>query len=475
MHPIIKSLIESDGTNEKIAILTKCNDIDIKRAFYLAYDKTQTFGIKKIPEYTKVSTDISLAQAMKILEDYFVTRNITGGAATIELTRILQNVTYPDVIERIIKGDMDCGVNRGTIDKVWPGLLADIPQMLATPQSEKALENITYPAYADLKADGARCFATMIKDQEPLLNSRNSSVYMGLERLTKALKDPILENYVLDGELVYIEEKTGLDLLLNDAEDSSPDDVLANRQKGNGIVNKSLSDTIGQTEQSNIVYQVWDIVPVDVYYGRSKSVMPLKQRRALLESVVKSLGTRCIQIIETTVVNSIEEATAVYRNYVQLGLEGIILKNMLSVWENTRSADYVKFKEEIMFDGKIVGYNPHKKDPNKIGSFIVESACGNLRVNVGSGMKDKTHVKVKGSKTKVYIPLDERPELDRELCMSFIDEMMNTILEIKCNGLVTRKNKKAHEPKYSLFLPRVIRRRHDKSVANTVEEAFGDY
>ena len=471
MKSVITKLRATDSTNDKIDILRQHNNTDIKTAFYLAYDKTVTFGLKKIPEYTTIGPKFTLAYAMAALQEKFCTRQVTGNAAIEELKNILSQISSDDahIIECIIKGDMDCGVNKGIIDEVWPGLLSEIPQMLASPQTDKNLKNIRFPAYADLKADGARCFMTN-RDGEITLNSRNVSEYFGLKNLEKVLNHPRLKDYVLDGELVYRRAPSGLASLLGDDEELDAEAEIAKRQEGNGIVNKSLNNTISDAEQNDIIYQVWDIVPVDVYYGKAPSVMGYRERRALLGSVVAEINSRSLEIIETTVVNNLEEAKKIYREYVERGLEGIILKNINSVWENARSKNLVKFKEEILVDLKIVGRNPHEKDPNKLGSFIVESACGRIRCNVGSGLKDKSHNKVKGK--KVYIPLSERHELDRELCQSTFDSLINTVIEIKCNGLVTRKNRKANEAEFKLFLPRVIRRRFDKSVPNKASDVF---
>lgn len=473
MKKILEQLRVTDSRNAKLDILraNKTNE-DIKRAFHFAYDKTITFGLKKIPVYNSAFTMYTLTQALDMLESEFATRKVTGNKAIETLRVILQNLSPDDahVIECVIKSDMDCGVNRGIIDEIWPGLLAEIPQMLAQPQNDKSLAEIKYPAYADLKADGARCFMTN-RNGEISLNSRNVSDYLGLTRLQSLLTHPRLKDYVLDGELIYVKQSTGLASMLGeDDEEIDTEAEIAKRQEGNGIVNKSLNGTISDAEQNDIVYQVWDIVPVDVYYGKAPSTMPYKERRELLKSIVDEINDRALDLIETTIVNNLTEAKEVYRKYVERGLEGIILKNMNSIWENTRSKNLVKFKEEILVDLKIVDSNPHDKDPNKLGSFVVESACGRIRCNVGSGLKDKSHAKVKGR--KVYIPLDERHELDRELCQSTIEDLLGTIIEVKCNGIVTRKKRKPGEAEFKLFLPRVVRRRHDKSVANRVEDVF---
>lgn len=472
MKQILKALRNTDSLNEKISLLKANDSKTLKEVFYLCYDKTITFGIKKIPLYQ--TTDIpmyTLEQAIEFLKDSFATRKVTGNKAIDTLRTILQNLSESDahVIECIIKSDMDCGVNKGIIDEVWPGLLSEMPQMLANPQNDKNLESIVYPAYADLKADGARCFMTN-RDGEVSFNSRNSNNYFGLTRLQEVMSHERFTNYVLDGELIYVKSGIGLTAMLGEDIELDAEAEIAKRQEGNGIVNKSLNNTISDSEQEDIIFQVWDIIPVDVYYGKAPSVVPYSERKALLDEVLAEVNDRSVEAIETTIVNNLEEAKKIYRSYVERGLEGIILKNMNSLWENARSKNLVKFKEEILIDVKIVDSNPHDKDPNKIGSFVVETADGRMRCNVGSGLKDKSHKKVKGK--KIYIPLSERDELDRELCHANIESMMGTILELKCNGLVTRKKRKPGEAEFKLFLPRVVRRRHDKSIANNIEDVF---
>lgn len=471
MLKILSELRKTDSSNEKIEILKRNDSELLKRAFYLCYDKTMTYGIKKIPLYNASVEMYTLEMAFDMLESEFVTRNVTGTRAIDTLKMILQNLSSDDahIIECIINADMNCGVNRGIIDTVWPGLLSEMPQMLASPQNDKNLENISYPAYADLKADGARCFAT-ITDGKVSFNSRNFNSYFGLTRLEKLLSNAsFLNDYVLDGELIYVKSSNGLASLMGEDE-IDPEVEIAKRQEGNGIVNKSLNNTISDAEQLDIVYQIWDIIPVDVYYGKAPSVVPYDERKKLMTDCVRQLNDRSVEAIETHIVQNLEEAKKIYREYVERGLEGIILKNMKSLWENTRSKDLVKFKEEILVDLVIVDSNPHKKDVNKLGSFVVETADGRMRCSVGSGLKDKSHEKIKGK--KVYIPLSERHELDRELCQSNIESLLGTIIEVKCNGLVTRKNRKTGEAEFKLFLPRIVRRRHDKSKANNVTDVF---
>ena len=247
--------------------------------------------------------------------------------------------------------------------------------------------------------------------------------------------------------------------------------VVADRQTGNGILNKSLKGTIPKEEAQCIVYTVWDVIDRDVYYGNEKATKQYKDRFEELKQIVEELNDPRVQIIENTVVNNIDEAREVYHRYVNMGLEGIILKNLHGVFEDRRSKDQVKFKEVIDFDAEIVDVYPHSKDPNKVGGFTVRSACGRMMTNTGSGLTDTTTEKGDDGIERV-IPFDRRNELDREMLWADRHNLIGKVIEMTCNGYIRSKSRKEDEPEFSLFLPIIKRIRYDKTTANTVKEVF---
>ncbi|MGP2427920.1 hypothetical protein ACTUMX_00095, partial [Escherichia coli] len=98
------------------------------------------------------------------------------------------------------------------------------------------------------------------------------------------------------------------------------------------------------------------------------------------------------------------------------------------------------------------------KDPTKAGGFILESECGKIKVNAGSGLKDKAGVK--------------SHELDRTRIMENQNYYIGKILECECNGWLKSDGRTDY---VKLFLPIAIRLREDKTKANTFEDVFGDF
>jgi ATP-dependent DNA ligase len=159
-------------------------------------------------------------------------------------------------------------------------------------------------------------------------------------------------------------------------------------------------------------------------------------------SVLDSANKHNIQLIPSQVVNTMEEAKEVFRNYVDQGYEGIILKNRGGFWADKRSSDLVKFKEELFADLRVVGYYEGEgKAQGMLGGLSLESEDGVIKVNVGSGFTD-----------------EQRKQIWQDKNLG--------IVEIKYNGIT--EDKKTGQK--SLFLPIFIRERLDKSVANTWDE-----
>lgn len=478
---ILEYVTNTGSTKKKQEILKSHKDnVLLERVFTLAYNAKYVYGLKRVPmNMGFYSATSSLSDGLDFLETVLATRKLTGNAAIAALTDVIKNLSAQDaeVIRRVIMRDLECGASGSTAVKVWGGHVCPTqPCMKASSYSEKAISKITFPAFAQLKADGTRCM--FIKHNGIVTAwSRNGKLFIGLNKIAKLIEDSEQDNFVLDGELVYVEQQSSsIDFLFGD--DASANTDVSDRQTGNGIISKALSNSITQEEADNVVFQSWDYIDVDAYWDGKWNV-PYSERFESTKNLVGGLDSHRITVIETTTVYNISEARKLYTHYLDLDLEGIILKNKFGIWEDRRSANQVKFKEVIDIDMIIVGYYAHKKDKNKLGGFTVESKCGKIRCNVGSGFSDTTHIKNGedkfGEAIWEYIPLETRNCNDRELIMSKADSYINTVGELMCNGVLTRKNKKSGESPYKLFLPIWKQSRIDKDPedANTYEEIFG--
>lgn len=510
---ILKILNELDSTlktKQKETILRKYADNELlKEIFRITYNKQIMFHVKKFPVVEGKPGTTPLSMAIESLKNDLATRNFTGNAARERLEDIVSSVNANDrdVLRRIINRDLECGTSVALANKVWKNLIPEQPQCLATPFSEKALKRIDYPAYSQLKADGARCMADLT-DVGIRKVSRAGNEYTGLSDLDTSLqkiRDLLDGDYVIDGELIYVPKGftlptepaipdiayssriTDLSFLMGDEpeviktaiiEDTvSPEEdakAEAKREQGNGIVNKSLKETISDEEQKCIVFQVWDLIPYDHYYVDKVSTIGYQDRLEKLTAVIKESGVTNIQVIPSRIVYNFAEAKKDYNDYRNDGKEGSILKNMNFFWKDSRVADQVKLKNKTPIDLRIIDVYAHTKESHKIGGFVVEDLSGMARTNTGSGLTDTDYRYAADGITREYIPLDDRGELDREYIMANKDRYIGAIVEMEVDGLQTSKTRKPGEPEFSFFLPIIKKMRWDKTQPNDIHDVFAD-
>ncbi|QQM13947.1 DNA ligase [Acinetobacter phage Morttis] len=483
---ILNSIAATDSTNEKLAILkANAENETLKTVYRMAYHPRLQYGIKKIPEFDDATklVNVEIESVLEFLERDLATRVFTGNTAIQALSQKLSALQPWDseVIRRVIKRDLECGASATLANKVWKGLIPSQPQMLASSMSEKALSFIKFPALAQLKADGARCFAEIrgesIADVKFL--SRAGNEYQGLDNLARELIAATREYRaangpcMVDGELVAVsrpvKNKVSVDEMFSapieiDESHKTDQKNVVLRSESNGLANKSLKGTISAQEANAMSFQVWDLVPLDVIYD-GKTSLRYENRFEQLQALFKHSDR--VLVIESTVVNNLDEARAIYKKYVEQGLEGIILKNTDGLWENKRSKNQVKFKEEIMVDLRIVAVQEHSKDPTKLGAVFLRSDDNLIRVKCGSGFTDTNAVKVKGE--WVPIPFEELDELNRSKLWLTQDELIGTVVEIKCNGWIAAEGRTEY---VSLFLPVIERLRHDKNETNSLADLF---
>jgi hypothetical protein len=418
---ILNELESTSSRLEKEAILKREQyNALLKRVFFLAYDPFTQFYIRKIPAYKQIPNyDISLEEALNQL-DLLSGRVVTGNAAIEHLRNILCNIPEHSakVIERVIAKDLKCGASESTANKIWPGLIHEYPCMLASGYDQKLVDKMSWPAMAQLKMDGMR-FNAIVKDGKCEFRSRNGKQIQLLGNLEQEFITLSRGNdLVFDGELVVYDN-----------------DVILDRQTGNGILNKAVKGTIGDVEADKVHATIWDVIPYQ-HFIAGKGTTQYGVRFAMLQTC---LLPKKIHVVESKFVNNIDEARELFETYLADGQEGIILKDVRAVWEDKRAKHLIKFKGELECDLKVVDIQPGTgKYTGMLGALICESDDGVLKVDVGSGFKD----------------------LDR---INFTSEsIVGKIVSVKYNARI--KNKQGEE---SLFLPVFIEVREDKDIADS--------
>lgn len=420
---VVNKLKNTTLRNDKISILKSvADDPEVATFFLYAVSPALVYGIKKLTPKTNTVLESTEELEFFTVLDQLNNRTVTGNNALSLVNSFLSGCTpeESDLFQRCINKDPDCGVSIATVNSVWNNLIPDDVKLCkAESYSLKNLEYIHYPAYSQTKMDGARCLA-FVENNVATLKSSGQKVFHGLDTV-EANAILVGNNVVLDGELLVYDDE---------------DHVLP-RKLGNGIISKSISNTISSDEAEHVHYVIWDIIPLEEY-KKGKGSHPYSYTMTELRSIPILSNIHAIRYI---MVHNYDEAFEHFQKMVAQGEEGTILKNLDFHWQGKRIHDLVKMKIEISNTLKVTKLFPGSvgtKYEKSLGSIECVSSDGKVTVNVGSGFSDEQ----RNSYTE--------------------KDLLDKYVEVCSNGLI-----KAEDGSYSLYLPRFTEIRFDKTEADS--------
>jgi DNA ligase-1 len=444
MRNILNAIAQESSKNGKLTLLKQFKDTPhLKDAIYLANSPRIKFYIKQLPKYTPKGIE-PLEWCLKGLRE-LLRQKLRGGEASGFLEVILECMSEDDayVLERIIDKNLKIGMDTG-FDKVFPKLIERTPYQGAKPFSKEAVEKLFLEGslISQIKADGTYRNA-IVRGGEVELVSRQGEVsnLFGAEFLEELSQ---LDDCVLNGELTIL----GVERVVANGIINSLMDVLGkahlrteqeNLKKREGFIKKhgSLEKVL-----QDLRFTVWDYLTVDEYFN-SKSDVSYEKRLYLCTETVK--GLKCVDVIESKIVESYEEAVAHFATTQKLGLEGTVLKSLKAGWKDGKFGYQIKFKLEIQLDLKIVGFEfggKNTKNEKVISTLNVESICGLLKTSP-SGMSEALMKQITDNQ----------------------DFYLGKIVEVKCSGL-----SQDSLGNYSTQHPSVQEVRVDKIQADSLED-----
>jgi len=286
--------------------------------------------------------------------------------------------------------------------------------MLVSPNKE--IGRIQFPCFAQTKMDGMR--GVIVKrDGRVTVFSRNGNTMTKLDKHFEEILKSV-DNVVVDGELTVVDS----------------DGKLLDRKTGNGILNKTVVETVSDEEVSRVRFTAWDLIDV-CNFDEGVDNMTGVERLAKLRAIPKH---PLFEVVQTFEIANMEEAQDLFKKQLADGQEGIILKNNNHIWEDKRSKQCVKMKEVIEMDLKIIDVvEGTGKASGMCGAIEVENGDGSIKSNVGTGMDDATRQDIWSRKA----------------------DLVGTIVTVKCNGVISRKGVDSK----SLFLPVFVELRLDKT------------
>ena len=210
---------------------------------------------------------------------------------------------------------------------------------------------------SDVKMDGRYCNA-IVREGEVDLESRQGEItHVGDAAFLKHLAK--LPNCVLNGELTIIGmdryEANGVIASVVDIEKKREVRTEAETEKKLAAFVKKHGDY--QEILDRIIYTVWDTISIKSYFEK-KSAIKYTSRRLLVSDYIFELyknfnEEQRVFMIESKVVDNKQEATQHFKETLDRGLEGTILKSLDGFWKDGKPTTQVKMKLEMKLKMKL--------------------------------------------------------------------------------------------------------------------------
>lgn len=435
LHTKLEQMGATASSNAKLEIV-KTLTLDELGVVKLALDPTVNFYIAKLP--VTATGNASWGPREYALLSDLTYRRVTGYAARSRVHDVLEDLKaeHASVLRRVILKDLKVKVGETLVNKAFPGTIPTFPYMRCSLPEKSNMPKWTDDDWftgiiSQEKADGMFASLTRCEDCFTML-SRQGSMFPSdvMAPIFSELRSRVVDDLQTHGELLVY--KNG---------------VLLERQVGNGILNSLLQG--GELPEGHeIRYLVWDLIPAAEAKAGGRHTRPYDMRLKHLETLVH--GLKLVSLIPTEVVYSKEEALTHYRDLLAKGKEGTILKHPLAEWRDGTSKALVKMKLEVDVELQVAGFVPgNGKNADTFGSVACTSACGKLKVDV-SGFTDA-----------------KRRELHERGA-----DLLGKVFTVRANGVLYPSTSK---DTYSLFLPRFIEERLDKSEADSLDHIIDQF
>ena len=368
---IIKMLQSKNKTTDKMKILRDNKDNDnLKRILEYCYNPYKKYKIseKKLIELLEEtllndnSEDKDIEEGFELLDD--LANNNINDSLRNRVKTYLNNNNLREFWFMMITKNLNIGVNRTSLNKIWEGLIptsnggVDIKCMLG---SKLDLKNLPKGImYVTEKLDGSRCLA-IIKDGNIELYSRQGQLIEGCNEIIEGIKQLELNNVVLDGEIT--------------AKDVDISEVYKETMKR--LKNKK-ADKVG------LQYNIFDIVTLKEFEDK-KGVAKYSKRREALNRLEDNEHIHILPLL--TITEDFDKVMEIHGEMKEKGAEGCMI-NLDKPYEFKRSKTLIKVKVMLTCDLRIIGFEQGQgENKGVLGAIICEYK--NTTLKCGSGFSKK--------------------------------------------------------------------------------------
>ena len=376
---IIKTLelLENNSSKlekERIIRTAYLTELDLKLVNY-ALNPFYVFGVKKFDKPKHYSEeDQSFEKFIEVL-DSLKARALTGNAAKEAVTNILSEYSEntSKYLMRILNKDLKCGTSETTWNKCFPGLVPVFDIMLAAKMDEKY--KWKWPCQGEYKMDGTRLIS---------ITENGATTYF-----SRGGRPSDFCNGLFDEELADFEKYVGEPIVVDG--EALGDSFIE-------TLNAKSSD--GDEAKKKLRLFAFDWMTLREWKAQQCGLIQ-STRSETLANIVKVRQYKKIVKSKSRILNNLDEATEFYKQALEDGFEGLIIKDPDGLYVWGRDKSWTKWKPVFDFDLMVTGVYEGKegtKNEGRMGGFECEGTdengnfiitrVGSLQVGVKGGWLD---------------------------------------------------------------------------------------
>jgi len=417
-----QEIIKQNWTSELAYVFDVCFNPFVTTKLHklnFSEDPSDSFGLDNFKELVeKLKSAPAANNSIRLEANQMVNTRITDDSDDADLRKILM---------KVLTKRMNVGVGAKLINKaIGREVIPDPSVMLATDDQDSLLS--WDKIYCEEKYDGVRVIAIYKEGGfSYFTRAFNELDADKLHKITFSLKQ-IMNFSGLKGSWFFDGELTD-----------------HNRKSVSGKVTQILKGTATDNIGDSIIFNVFDLEEYDTLRA-GVGILPYSVRRQTLESAMKNVEeNEPVKLATMWELEDPSQIASVYQKIVDAGGEGVICKND-HLYECKRSKSWVKFKEVNECDLVIRGwYAGEGKREGFIGGLVCTDLSETLHVKIGSGFTDE----------------------DLKALSANPDALRGKICAVQYNVTITDKFDNR-----SLFLPRFVEIRNDKSEADDLSSKF---
>ena len=440
----IRKLNESDSRLHKedvikqaleASVLGSSNAINFLSFVKACYNPYVTFGVRQVPDTTGIVDAENPWDDFNELMLQLSQRRLTGHAARDAIQATAERFDSDEwntFLAPVLRRDLRAGISDKTINKICKKTMYEIPifgcQLATNSEGRPEMKGIKR---LEPKLDGVRMLLMVIPsdtgDVTTICFSRNGKQFDNfghieeqvrnnwVKMVRKAGTSNLSMGFVLDGEVIG----NSFQELMRQA-----------RRKENA-----------QAEDS--VFNVFDILPLDAFREGhwnsqlEKRIKILEDMRPVIDNMPNVELLPHIMVDLDTAAGR-DQLDRYAKDQVNLGFEGIMIKELQAPYICKRSTDWMKWKPTITVDLEVVGVEEGTgRNLGRLGALVCHGVDDGkeITVNVGSGFSDS----------------------DRDDYWINRNLVIGRTAEVLCDVITQNQ-----DGTYSLRFPRFVRFRDDK-------------